>query len=148
MRAVVQRVSAAAVHLDGRVVASIDRGLVILICVEAADRDDDAAYFARKIAHMRIFADGEGRMNRSLGDIGGEALVISQFTLAADWRRGNRPTFSGAADPETAQRLYVRFGEELAKEGVPVRTGVFGGHMAVSLVNDGPVTISMNSADG
>ncbi len=147
MIAVLQRVASASVVVEERVAAEIDRGLVVLYCAEASDSDEDAAFFARKIANMRIFDDGEGRMNRSILDVGGAALVVSQFTLAADWRRGNRPSFSGAADPDTGRRLYERFQADLANEGVRVHSGVFGARMEVSLVNDGPVTIVMRSGE-
>jgi D-aminoacyl-tRNA deacylase len=147
MRAVVQRVSEASVRVADAEVASIKRGLVVLFCVEAVDTAAVAALFARKIAAMRIFADADGRMNLSLRDVGGMALVVSQFTLAGRWRRGNRPDFSLAADPALGRDLYERFCRSLEGEGVAVATGRFGAHMALSLVNDGPVTIWMASDD-
>lgn len=142
-----QRVLSAAVHVDGAEIASIGRGLVVLLCVEAGDAPDDSALFARKAAAMRIFADADGRMNRSLRDVGGAALVVSQFTLAGRWRKGNRPDFSAAADPDLGRALYERFCNDLRGEHVSVCTGRFGAHMALSLTNDGPVTIWMASSD-
>ncbi len=147
MRAVLQRVKRAAVTVDGEVVGEIAQGLLVFLCAEAGDGEPDSAFFARKIAAMRIFADAEGRLNRSVADIGGAVLVVSQFTLAAAWRKGNRPSLSGAAAPELGERLYDHFCGQLAEAGIPVRTGRFGAHMDVNLVNDGPVTIWMNSAD-
>ncbi|MBI2978478.1 MAG: D-tyrosyl-tRNA(Tyr) deacylase [Rhodospirillales bacterium] len=147
MKAVLQRVAGASVDLDGETIAAIGVGLVVLVCAEKSDDEAEADFFARKIAHMRLFADAERKTNRSLLDVKGEALAISQFTLAADWRKGNRPSFSDAADPATAERLYEHFCEKLAAEGVPVKKGRFRSHMRVNLVNDGPVTIWMDSAD-
>ncbi len=141
MKVVIQRVSEASLTVGERLVGEIGRGLVILICVEKGDSEETAEQFARKTAKLRIFADEAGKMNRSLLDIGGTALVVSQFTLAADTRRGNRPSFVGAAEPETARALYEDYCARLAALGVPVETGEFAAHMAVRLVNDGPVTI-------
>ncbi len=145
MRALLQRVSEASVSLEGEVLSAIGPGLVVLVCTEKGDDEAAADFFARKIAKMRLFADADGKTNLSILDVGGEVLVISQFTLAADWRKGNRPGFSAAADPETAERLYEYLCKQLAAEGVPVKTGRFRSHMAVSLVNDGPMTIWMDS---
>ncbi len=147
MKAVLQRVSEAAVTIDGAEHAKIGPGLVILLCVEPDDDAERAAWFARKIAHMRIFADAAGKSNLSVRDVGGAALVISQFTLAADWRKGNRPGYARAAAPELAKRLYDDFCARLSGHGVPVVTGVFGADMKVRLTNDGPVTIWMDSRD-
>ncbi len=147
MRALLQRVTEASVSLEGEVFSAIGPGLVVLVCSEKGDDTAAADYFARKIAKMRLFADTEGKTNLSVLETGGEALVISQFTLAADWRKGNRPGFSAAADPETAERLYEYLCQRLAAEGVPVKTGKFRSHMAVSLVNDGPMTIWMDSGE-
>ena len=147
MKVLLQRVSEASVGLDGETLAAIGPGLVVFVCAEKDDDEADADYFARKIAKMRLFANPDGKTNLSVQDTGGAALVISQFTLAADWRKGNRPGFSAAADPETAERLYDYFCRQLAAEGVPVKTGKFRSHMAVSLVNDGPMTIWMDSND-
>jgi len=147
VRTLLQRVSEASVSLEEEVLSAIGRGLVVLVCTEKGDNESDADFFARKIANMRLFADADGKTNLSLLDVGGEALVISQFTLSADWRKGNRPGFSAAADPETAERLYDYFCKQLAGEGVPVKTGRFRSHMAVSLINDGPMTIWMDGGE-
>ena len=141
MRALVQRVSTAEVAVDGTVIGRTGPGLMILVCAMADDTEAEARALAAKIAKLRIFRDDDGRMNRSLLDTGGGALVISQFTLAADTSRGNRPGFSAAAPPETGERLYRAFAEALAALGPPVETGQFGADMAVTLTNDGPVTI-------
>ncbi|MCC5973532.1 MAG: D-tyrosyl-tRNA(Tyr) deacylase [Rubellimicrobium sp.] len=146
MKALVQRVTEAAVRIDGEVVGKIGPGLLVLVCAMQGDDDALPARLAAKVARLRIFRDDEGRMNRSLLDTGGAALVVSQFTLAADTSRGNRPGFSTAADPETGARLYEFFAEALRAEGVTVATGRFGADMQVSLVNDGPVTIPMEIA--
>ncbi len=147
MKALLQRVSQASVGLDGETIAEIGPGLVVLVCTERDDGDAEADFFARKIANIRLFADGDGKTNLSILDVGGEAPVISQFTLAADWRKGNRPGFSRVADPETAEKHYLYFCKQLAAEGVPVKTGKFRSHMAVSLTNDGPMTLWMDSND-
>ena len=147
MKALLQRVSEASVSLKDDVLSAIGPGLVVLVCTDREDTDAEADFFARKIANMRLFADSEGKSNLSVLDVGGEALVISQFTLAAIWRKGNRPSFSAAADPGMAEKHYQYFCQRLAAEGVPVRTGKFRSPMAVSLVNDGPVTIVIASAD-
>lgn len=141
MRALVQRVTSASVTIDGNVVGQIETGLLVLVCAMQGDTTTRAEALALKISKLRIFADNDGRMNRSLVDVGGSALVVSQFTLAADTTRGNRPGFSTAAAPDEGRRLYENFTAELAKLGVPVQTGEFGTDMAVALVNDGPVTI-------
>ncbi len=141
MRALIQRVSDASVRVDGEVIGQIGPGLLILIC---AMEDDDPAVctaLATKISKLRIFADNAGKMNKSLLDIGGAALVVSQFTLAADTSRGNRPGFSTAAKPETGRALYEQFVADMRDLGVATETGRFGADMAVSLTNDGPVTI-------
>jgi D-tyrosyl-tRNA(Tyr) deacylase len=147
MRAVLQRVSEASVTVAGETVGRIGPGLLVLFCAEGGDTDADAAFFARKIAAMRIFADDAGKMNRSIGDAGGAVLAVSQFTLAARWRRGNRPGFSDAAAPAEGARLYDLFCEGLREEGLTVETGRFGAEMSVALVNDGPVTIVMDGND-
>ncbi len=142
MRAVVQRVSEASVRIGGRVRAAIGPGLLILLGVEAADTAEDLAWLSGKIARLRIFNDAQGLMNRSVQDIGGEVLVVSQFTLFASTRKGNRPSFTGAARPEVAIPLYEAFVRQLATDlGRPVATGEFGANMQVALVNDGPVTL-------
>jgi D-tyrosyl-tRNA(Tyr) deacylase len=147
VRALLQRVSSAKVEVAGRKVGEVGRGLLVLICAVEGDTEAAAELLARKIARLRIFADDEGKMNRAITDIGGAALVVSQFTLAADLSRGNRPGFSHAAAPEEGRALYERFAALLAAEGIAVETGEFGADMAVSLVNDGPVTIWMDSRD-
>ena len=146
MRALVQRVTEARVSVGGAVIGETGPGLMILVCAMAEDGEAEALKLAAKIARLRIFRDDAGRMNRSVLDVAGSALVISQFTLAADTSRGNRPGFSAAAPPETGEALYQRFAAALQSEGVPVATGRFGADMAVSLVNDGPVTIWMDTA--
>jgi D-tyrosyl-tRNA(Tyr) deacylase len=137
MRAVVQRVTRASSSPGG----SIGPGLCILLGIAAADSPDDVRRVARKIANLRIFAGDDGRFDRSLGETGGAALVVSQFTLIAETGKGNRPSFSAAARPEAAEPLYEQFAAELRALGIPVETGIFGAKMAVELVNDGPVTI-------
>ena len=146
MRALVQRVSEARVTVAGEVTGEIGAGLLILVCAMEGDGDDLPARLAAKIAKLRIFRDDDGRMNRSLLDTGGAALVVSQFTLAADTSRGNRPGFSTAAPPERGEALYEAFAHALRDLGIPVATGRFGADMAVSLVNDGPVTIPLDLA--
>ncbi|MGE5249372.1 MAG: D-aminoacyl-tRNA deacylase [Bacteroidota bacterium] len=141
MRALIQRVSKGSVTVDGRTVASIGRGLVILLGVGHGDGEGQAAFLAEKIAHLRIFEDREGKTNLSILDVAGEAVVVSQFTLYADTRRGRRPSFTDAAPPELASPLVERFVELLRSHGVPAQTGIFGEHMAVEIHNDGPVTI-------
>ncbi len=141
MRALVQRVEKAAVRIGGETVGATGPGLLVLVCAMAGDAEANAEALARRIAKLRIFRDGAGRMNCSLLDAGGGALVVSQFTLAADTSRGNRPGFSAAAPADEGERLYARFAAALGREGVAVETGRFGADMKVSLVNDGPVTI-------
>ncbi len=143
MKALIQRVSEAAVRVDGATLGEIGPGLVILVCAMQGDDAAMPARLAARIAKLRIFRDDAGKMNLSLADTGGAALVISQFTLAADTSRGNRPGFSAAADPETGARLYEAFAQALRDLGVPVATGRFGADMKVSLINDGPVTIAV-----
>jgi D-tyrosyl-tRNA(Tyr) deacylase len=146
MKALVQRVSEACVTVGGRTIGSIDRGLLVLLGVEHGDGEAQAALLARKIANLRIFEDDAGRMNRSVLDIGGAVLAVSQFTLCADVRKGNRPSFIGAAPPELAQPLYRSFCDRLAAHAVTVARGEFAAHMAVRLINDGPVTIWLDTA--
>jgi D-tyrosyl-tRNA(Tyr) deacylase len=141
MRALIQRVSHGAVTIDSATKAKIDLGLVILLGVGPGDGEAQAAYLAEKIANLRIFEDEDGKMNLSLLDAGGSAIVVSQFTLYADTAKGRRPSFVGAAPPEQAAPLVARFAELLRGQGVPTQTGEFGAHMQVELVNDGPVTI-------
>jgi len=141
MRALIQRVTRATVSVDGQQIGHCGAGLLILICAMQGDTDAQADQMAAKIAKLRIFKDDEGRMNRSILDTGGAALVVSQFTLAADTSRGNRPGFSAAAAPDEGRRLYQQFTASLGALGIPTQTGEFGADMAVELVNDGPVTI-------
>ena len=141
MRALVQRVTEARVEVGGATIGAIGPGLMILVCAMDGDADDAPDKLAAKIAKLRIFRDDEGRMNRSLLDTQGSALVVSQFTLSADTSRGNRPGFSTAAAPADGDRLYQHFAAHLASLGIPTETGRFGADMKVSLINDGPVTI-------
>lgn len=141
MRALIQRVTQARVDIGGATVGEIGPGLLILVCAMQGDDAAQADMLAAKISRLRIFRDEAGKMNRSILDTGGAALVVSQFTLAADTSRGNRPGFSQAAPPEMGERLYEHFAGAVAALGIPVATGRFGADMAVSLVNDGPVTI-------
>ena len=146
MKAVIQRVSEASVAVEGEIVGRIGRGLLVLLGVGPGDGAAEAALLAEKIANLRIFPDDAGRFNRSAFDIGGAMLVISQFTLFADTRRGRRPSFSDAAAPEIAAPLVEAFAAALCERGLTVASGVFGAHMQVSLINDGPVTIILDSA--
>lgn len=143
-----QRVSSASVKVAGETVASIGRGLCLLMGVAAGDSEDDAETAADKLATLRVFADEEGKMNLSLIDIGGEALLVSQFTLLGDARKGRRPSFSAAAPPEVAEPLVVVLGSALRDRGVPVREGVFGARMELELVNEGPVTLILELEQG
>ncbi len=143
MRAVIQRVQQGSVTIDGRVVAQIGRGLVILLGIAPGDDGDKAAALARKVALLRIFEDEQGKMNLSVKDVEGEAIVVSQFTLYADTRKGNRPSFTDAALPDQASPLVERFVEVLRQQGLPVQTGEFGAKMLVQIANDGPVTIQI-----
>lgn len=145
MRVVLQRVTEASISINGAVLSAIGPGILALVCIEKGDDEAQADFFARKVANIRMFADVDGKTNLSILDTGGETLIISQFTLAADWRKGNRPGFSNSADPETAERLYEYLCKQLAAEGVPLKFGRFRSHMLVSLVNDGPMTIWMDS---
>ena len=147
MRALVQRVSEASVTVDGPVIGEIEAGLLVLICAMEGDTEAQANYLAAKISKLRIFKDDCGKMNRSVADIGGSVLVVSQFTLAADTRRGNRPGFSNAASPARGEELYQYFAAKLGELGLPVATGEFGADMKVRLLNDGPVTIWMDTDD-
>lgn len=144
MKIIIQRVSQASVSIDGNVAGAIDQGLMLLVGVGPDDIAEDLAYAVRKITNMRIFSDADGKMNLSIQDIKGSILSISQFTLFADTKKGNRPAFTGAAKPDLASQFYDDFNTELAKT-VPVERGVFGADMQVSLVNDGPVTIVLDT---
>ena len=146
MRIVLQRVKSASVSIDEVVVGNINQGFLLLVGVGPEDSSDDASYLARKIAGMRIFSDENGKMNLSIDQIGGKILSVSQFTLFADTKKGNRPSFTGAASPDLATKLYEEFNELLRTEyGLTVETGEFGADMQVSLVNDGPVTIILDT---
>lgn len=147
MRALIQRVSEAEVKVDGETTGKIGRGLLVLICAMQGDGDEAPAKMAARVAKLRIFRDEADKMNKSVLDVEGAVLVVSQFTLAADTRSGNRPGFSSAAAPDRGEALYLAFGEELRKLGLPVENGRFGADMKVALVNDGPVTIWLDSAD-
>ncbi len=147
MRALLQRVSRAEVRVDGECVGAVDRGLLILLAVAPTDDEFVAVGLAAKVAGLRIFADADGLANLSIGDVGGSALVVSQFTLYADSRRGKRPSFVGAAGPVVGERLYAAFCRGLAAAGVAVQQGRFGADMAVELVNDGPFTIWLDSTE-
>ena len=146
MRALVQRVSSARVSVAGRMTGEIGPGLLILICAMRGDTEAEADHLAAKIVKLRIFRDAADKMNLSLRDTGGAALVVSQFTLAADTARGNRPGFSSAASPDEGERLYGYFSDRLRSEGVTVQNGEFGADMDVALVNQGPVTIWLDTA--
>ena len=148
MKAVLQRVKRASVRVDGATVGSIGRGLLVFLCAERGDGPETAAFLAGKTARLRIFSDPAGKFNLSLLDIGGQALVVSQFTLAGNWRKGNRPSFSDAAPPELAEPLYEAFCRDLRDLGIAVETGRFAAHMEVDLLNDGPVTLWLDSQAG
>ncbi|HRW06850.1 MAG TPA: D-aminoacyl-tRNA deacylase [Caldilineaceae bacterium] len=146
MRAIIQRVQQASVAVDDTVVSSIGQGILVLLGVTHEDDDETVAYLARKVAGLRIFEDEAGKLNLALADIGGEVLVVSQFTLYGDVRKGRRPSFVAAAQPEVAVAHYEAFCEHLSALGLPVQRGVFQAHMAVALVNDGPVTLWLDTA--
>jgi len=141
LRVVVQRARQAQVEIDGQVHGSIQQGLVLLVGFTTGDGADELAYLVHKILNLRIFSDADGKMNLNVQQVGGSILSISQFTLYAETRHGNRPSFIAAGDPAVASQLYTQFNHQLAASGVPVATGEFGADMQVSLVNDGPVTI-------
>lgn len=145
MRACVQRVSEAFVTVDGEVCGQIGAGVVVLLGVAADDTADDVQYMANKVVDLRIFGDDEGKMNRSLAEVGGAMLVVSQFTLLGDVRKGRRPSYIAAAPPELAEKLYEEFVAAVRRRGIEVATGKFRAHMDVSLVNDGPVTLLLDS---
>ena len=141
MRAVLQRVSQAKVSVAGQVIAEIGQGFVILLGIAPEDSEDEARYLVEKIIHLRVFEDEQGMLNRSLLEVTGQIILVSQFTLYADTRRGRRPSFTDAAPPEIASPLVEHFAELLRQSGAPTQTGAFGAHMLVELTNDGPVTI-------
>jgi D-tyrosyl-tRNA(Tyr) deacylase len=146
MKAVLQRVSHANVVVEGEVVGSITLGFLVLLGVGRGDTEEDVRYIARKIADLRVFSDADGKFNLALRDVGGAVLLVSQFTLYADTRRGRRPSFTDAAPPELGQALVERCARLLRESGLVVETGIFGAHMEVSLLNDGPVTIILDSS--
>lgn len=145
MRAVVQRVERAEVTVEGLSVGRIEKGLCVFVGVMDGDQERDILTLAKKVAQLRIFEDSDGKMNASVSDVGGAVLAVSQFTLAGDARKGNRPSFIAAMDPDPARQFFDRFCEEVRKLGLPVETGKFRAHMEVSLVNDGPVTILLDT---
>lgn len=145
MKIVLQRVGRAVVRVDDEVVGSIDGGFLVLLGIGHEDTKEDVDYLVRKIVGMRVFSDADGKFNLSIKDVGGSLLVVSQFTLFADTKKGNRPSFTSAADPDVAEKLYDEFCEACSAESVRVEKGVFGAMMEVELVNDGPVTIVMDS---
>ncbi len=145
MRAVVQRTAQSSVSVDGEVKASINRGLTVLLGIKKGDSAKEVEYMADKIINLRVFSDEQGKMNLSLQDVGGELLLISQFTLYGDARKGRRPAFTEAEDSAKAQQLFTEMVRRLAERGIAVKTGIFGADMQVSLVNDGPVTILLDS---
>jgi D-tyrosyl-tRNA(Tyr) deacylase len=147
MKTVIQRVSYATVKVEDKLIGKCNRGYMILLGVENGDEQADVKQLAAKISKLRVFEDEEGRMNKSIMDVGGDILLISQFTLLADCRKGNRPSFINAAPPETAKPLYENFIEELRLLGIPVQGGEFGADMKVELLNDGPVTILLDSRE-
>jgi D-tyrosyl-tRNA(Tyr) deacylase len=148
MKALLQRVSTARVEVDGKVAGSIGRGLLVFLCAVKGDTEKDLDYVVKKVSQLRIFEDDRGKMNLSVIDVRGEVLVVSQFTLAASTRKGNRPSFDAAETPDRARTMYESFVERLKNTDVNVQTGVFAATMAVSLVNDGPVTILLDSREG
>lgn len=141
MRIILQRVSHAQVSVEQRVIAKIGPGLMLLVGIGPDDGEDQARYLAEKVSNLRIFEDQAGKINQSLLDVSGEAIVVSQFTLYADTRKGRRPSFTGAASPQIAQPLVERFADLLREKGVPTQSGEFGAHMLLEIANDGPVTI-------
>ena len=145
MRSVIQRVKASSVKVSGATIGQIHEGLLVLLGVAQSDTYGDADFLAEKIINLRIFEDHKGKMNHSLMDTGGEMLVVSQFTLQGDCRKGRRPSFTNAADPQNAKALYERFTESVRQSGVNVKSGLFGAHMQESLINDGPVTFIIES---
>ncbi|WP_052910143.1 D-aminoacyl-tRNA deacylase [Riemerella anatipestifer] len=145
MKVVVQRVSSASVVVEGEEVSKINKGYLLLVGVEETDEKADADWLVKKIVNLRIFSDDEGKMNLSIKEVGGEVLCVSQFTLMADYKKGNRPSFITAARPDLAVPMFEYFKSEMTKYGVSVSSGVFGADMKVSLTNDGPVTIIMDS---
>ncbi|MDC8449938.1 MAG: D-aminoacyl-tRNA deacylase [Nitrospira sp.] len=147
MRAILQRVTNASVEVEGKVVGRIQHGLMVLLGIAKGDNESDTAYVVEKIQNLRMFADDQGKMNRSVIDVGGAVLLVSQFTLLGRTDNGRRPSFDGAAPPDQAKRLYEQVAADLRACGMPVETGVFAAHMQVALVNDGPVTFVVDSRE-
>jgi len=147
MTAIIQRVSFSSVSVDNKIIGSIGKGLNILLGVRKTDAVEDAAYLAKKISDLRIFEDDRGKMNLSIKDVGGQMLIISQFTLLADLKKGNRPSFTNAAQPDEANKLYKEFIRLINLQGVKTQEGQFGAHMTVEIINDGPVSIILDSRD-
>lgn len=145
MRAVIQKVKQSNVVVDNKEIGKIDQGLLVLFAVKETDTDEDLQYIKKKIVNLRVFEDENGKMNLSIKDVGGEILLVSQFTLYGDVRKGNRPSFTDSANPEKAKRYYEDLKDQLEADGFNVQTGEFGAHMEVSLLNDGPVTILIDS---
>lgn len=145
MKALIQRVKMAEVQIDGKIYSKINKGLLIFLGIKNGDTEKDIEYLVRKVPHLRIFEDSQEKMNLSTLDIKGEILVVSQFTLSADCRRGNRPSFDSAEEPAKAKDIYMRFIEGLGESGLKIETGDFGAYMQVHLINDGPVTIMIDS---
>ncbi|MDI6744390.1 MAG: D-aminoacyl-tRNA deacylase [Thermodesulfovibrionales bacterium] len=145
MKALLQRVSRASVDIDGRTISAIERGILIFLGIEKGDTTRELDYLVKKISSLRIFEDSEGKMNLSVQDINGEALVVSQFTLAADCRKGNRPSFDNAEEPARAKEMYIRCIEELKRTGIKTASGDFAAYMQVHITNDGPVTIMLET---
>ena len=148
MKALLQRVAAASVVAEEKVIAEVGNGLLVFLCVEKGDTREDLDYLAGKIRNLRIFEDEAGKMNLSVTDVAGDALVVSQFTLAADCRKGNRPSFDEAEGPVKAEEMYLEMVRKLSEEGIRVSEGRFGAHMKIHLINDGPVTILLDSRKG
>jgi D-tyrosyl-tRNA(Tyr) deacylase len=146
MKALIQRVTEAHVEIEGKVISKIGKGMLVLLGIEKGDTKTDLEYMVKKVSLLRIFEDQEGKMNCSLHDIGGSVLVVSQFTLAANCRKGNRPSFENVEIPEHAKKLYEDFIQELRKKNIKTESGTFGAYMHISLINDGPVTILLKSS--